>query len=56
MKKSFFTTAKPGWVIVCLLLAAAGCQKNPLPKLKANYEQVNLVGDNGQYNPAKDRP
>ncbi len=55
MKKSFFATAKPGWVIVCLLLAA-GCQKNPLPKLKANYEQVNLVGDDGAYSPARIDP
>jgi uncharacterized protein (TIGR03118 family) len=56
MKKSFFRTAKPGWVIVCLLLAAAGCQKNPFPKPKANFEQVNLVGDNDQYNPVRVDP
>jgi uncharacterized protein (TIGR03118 family) len=58
MKKSFFKTAKPGWVIVCVL-CAAGCQKNPFPKphaLNANYEQVNLVGDDDQYNPLRVDP
>jgi hypothetical protein len=34
MKKSFTKTAKPVLVIVCALLAAAGCQKNPFPKPK----------------------
>jgi len=56
MKTSFLRAAKPGWVIVCLLLAAAGCQKNPFPKpgqLNANYEQVNLVGDNDEFSPMR---
>jgi len=52
MKKSFLTTAKLVWVIVCLLLVAS-CQKNPLPKLKASYEQVNLVADDGAFSPER---
>ena len=59
MKTNFSRTVKPGWVIVCLLCAAAGCQKNPFPKpheLNANYEQVNLVGDDDQYNPLRVDP
>jgi uncharacterized protein (TIGR03118 family) len=59
MKKNFIKTTKPGWVIVCLLLAAVGCQKNPFPKpheLNANYEQVNLVGDNDEFNPLRVDP
>jgi len=40
-------------------LCAAGCQKNPFPKpheLNANYEQVNLVGDDDQYSPLRVDP
>jgi uncharacterized protein (TIGR03118 family) len=56
MKKSFIKLTKTGCVIVFLLLAVEGCQKNPFPKaneLKANYEQVNLVGDDDQYSPLR---
>jgi len=56
MKASFIKTTKTGLVITCVLLAAAGCKKNPFPKpheLKANYEQVNLVGNNDKYNPQR---
>jgi uncharacterized protein (TIGR03118 family) len=56
MKKSFIKLTKTGCVIVFLLLAVEGCQKNPFQKpneLKANYEQVNLVGDDDQYSPLR---
>jgi len=55
MKKSFIKT-KAGWVLPLLLIAAAGCKKNPFPKpnqINANYEQVNLVGDDDTYNPQR---
>lgn len=54
MKKNFINTTKAGWVIACLLLIATGCIKNPFPhELKANYEQVNLVGDNDEFSPMR---
>jgi len=56
MKKSFIKLTKTGCVIAFLLLAVEGCQKNPFPKpneLKANYKQVNLVGDDDQYSPLR---
>ncbi len=55
MKKSFIKT-KAGWVLPLLLIAAAGCKKNPFPKpdqINANYEQVNLVGDDDTYSPQR---
>jgi uncharacterized protein (TIGR03118 family) len=56
MKTSFIKKTKRGLVIVCLLLAVTSCKKNPFPKpneLNANYEQVNLVGDDDQYKPMR---
>jgi uncharacterized protein (TIGR03118 family) len=56
MKKTFIKKTKTGLVITCLLIALASCKKNPFPKpdeINANYEQVNLVGDNDQYNPMR---
>jgi uncharacterized protein (TIGR03118 family) len=56
MKKSFIKTTKTGLVVTCLFLAVAGCKKNPFPKpneLHANYDQVNLVGDNDEFNPMR---
>jgi uncharacterized protein (TIGR03118 family) len=56
MKKTFIKTTKTGLAITCLLIALASCKKNPFPKpneINANYEQVNLVGDNDQYNPMR---
>jgi len=55
MKKSFIKT-KAGWVLAFLLIAAAACKKNPFPKpneINANYEQVNLVGDDNTYSPQR---
>jgi uncharacterized protein (TIGR03118 family) len=56
MKESFIKMTKAGVVVTCLLLTVAGCKKNPFPKpneLHANYEQVNLVGDDNTYNPMR---
>jgi hypothetical protein len=56
MKASFIKMTNAGLVLTCLLLAVAGCKKNPFPKpnqLNANYEQVNLVGDDNTYNPMR---
>ncbi len=56
MQKSLIKTTKTGVAITCLLLAVASCKRDPFPKpdqLKANYEQVNLVGDNDQYHPLR---
>jgi uncharacterized protein (TIGR03118 family) len=51
MKKSFFEKSKPGFIIICLLLAVVGCKKNdPKPaQLKANYEEVRLVANKDAY-------
>lgn len=50
MKKRFSEKSKAGWVIICLLLFVAGCKKNePIPKLKANYDQVRLVANKDAY-------
>ena len=50
MKKRFSEKSKAGWVIICLLLIVAGCKKNePIPKLKANYDQVRLVANKDAY-------
>jgi uncharacterized protein (TIGR03118 family) len=56
MKQSSIKTTRIWLVITCLLLGVVGCIKNPFPKpneLNANYEQVNLVGDDNQYNPLR---
>ncbi|HEV8507776.1 MAG TPA: TIGR03118 family protein [Chitinophagaceae bacterium] len=56
MKATFIKVTKAGLAVTCLLLIVAGCKKNPFPKpnqLNANYEQVNLVGDDNQYNPVR---
>jgi len=59
MKTTFIEMTKTGFVVTCFLFVVAGCKKNPFPKpdqLNANYEQVNLVGDNDQYNPMRVDP
>jgi uncharacterized protein (TIGR03118 family) len=56
MKTSTIKMTKRGLVIACLVLAVSGCIKNPFPKpnqLNANYQQVNLVADDNQYDPMR---
>jgi uncharacterized protein (TIGR03118 family) len=49
MKRNFFAANFPAFfVFITLLTLAAGCRKTDIKKLK-NYDQVNLVANNGNY-------